>query len=548
MARTADPGTERDTRRDVVGRPLLAAWRESPVRVTLLGLTGLLGLAATMVSRFLPVVAAVASLGLVVMAAVIVLLPGRRYRVPGRPWQALLIGFMVLAALTPQTLLILESLAARVTGTPAAPTSLLVVVAGTGVLVYPVLFWANLRMLHYQRSAVMPHITAWFDGIASVFGLGAILAVTAVPALHDAAMPATAAWAWLTRPVLLLVLTAFAAANCHLVGWRCDPRLPKLFVAFALTLVAEVLDSIHFAGAPMPTTAFVSIPSWALGAAAVVRLVSLVLLVHTAWSPAPAPIAATDLGWANLAAPLSVFTLTMVAAYFRTSHPRAATVALVFEVLALAAVATKLAVVIKTLMSLLERSRAAFVDELTGLPNRRAFFEEATNLDDRQAVVVMILDLNGFKRINDTLGHQVGDLLLRDTALRLQSVVGASGITARLGGDEFVVLLPDTTAETAAALAADIVRELAPRQVGEHFVLASASVGIASRPATPPTRANGGPTSVRGGRRTPKMVLTGTDLPSVSETPRFRIDDLVRAADAAMYSAKAAGGGHRTAS
>lgn len=85
--------------------------------------------------------------------------------------------------------------------------------------------------------------------------------------------------------------------------------------------------------------------------------------------------------------------------------------------------------------------QAACHDELTGLPNRRLFAALAPSMlaGDRPAVVI-VLDLNGFKPINDRLGHHTGDLVLQVIAQRLSSCVGDS-LTARLGGDEFAVVL-----------------------------------------------------------------------------------------------------------
>jgi diguanylate cyclase (GGDEF)-like protein len=89
-------------------------------------------------------------------------------------------------------------------------------------------------------------------------------------------------------------------------------------------------------------------------------------------------------------------------------------------------------------------------DALTGLPNRAALQRQlAAALDEVAAgrsagTAVMILDLDGFKDVNDTLGHQQGDQLLVEVGARLRSVVGAAGVVARLGGDEFAVLLPGT--------------------------------------------------------------------------------------------------------
>jgi diguanylate cyclase (GGDEF)-like protein len=101
--------------------------------------------------------------------------------------------------------------------------------------------------------------------------------------------------------------------------------------------------------------------------------------------------------------------------------------------------------------------RQAHQDPLTGLANRRRVEAQAVQVlanarrSDRSAAV-LVIDLDGFKAINDTFGHAVGDLVLREVAARLTSRTRPSGLLARLGGDEFVVLLPGVDAREAEAV------------------------------------------------------------------------------------------------
>jgi diguanylate cyclase (GGDEF)-like protein len=128
---------------------------------------------------------------------------------------------------------------------------------------------------------------------------------------------------------------------------------------------------------------------------------------------------------------------------------------------------------------------AARHDSLTGLPNRTAFHETITEaIQDRHVpAAVLLMDLDRFKEVNDTLGHRYGDLLLVQVAQRFKDVIGSQGKIARLGGDEFAVISPASDRQEATALAhriADALRD--PFELEEMVVDVQASVGIALFP------------------------------------------------------------------
>jgi diguanylate cyclase (GGDEF)-like protein len=155
--------------------------------------------------------------------------------------------------------------------------------------------------------------------------------------------------------------------------------------------------------------------------------------------------------------------------------------------------------------------RLAFFDALIGLPNRSWFLAELeAALAARQHAAVLFIDLDGFKVINDSLGHVAGDQLLATIAGRLQRCLGPSDTVARFGGDEFVALLSDCRgtedAESCAGLMLDAVRW--PVTIERRELVVSASIGIAAARAQPDESA-----------------------------PR----DLLRAADVALYQAKRSG-------
>jgi diguanylate cyclase (GGDEF)-like protein len=151
-------------------------------------------------------------------------------------------------------------------------------------------------------------------------------------------------------------------------------------------------------------------------------------------------------------------------------------------------------------------------DELTGVINRSAFADAVSALaDSGERFAVHFVDLDHFKKINDTRGHAAGDRLLKEAARRLKEVVGPANAVARLGGDEFAVLqaLRSEQEGAAAGLGARIAASLrTPFQIGEHPVQIGGSVGVALHPDH--------------GRR---------------------VNELLKAADIALYVAKGAGRG-----
>ena len=162
-----------------------------------------------------------------------------------------------------------------------------------------------------------------------------------------------------------------------------------------------------------------------------------------------------------------------------------------------------------------EITRLARFDSLTGLPNRammRQTLDEALrNATSRQrGCALFLIDLDRFKNVNDTLGHPVGDALLRQVADRLKSVMGEHGQVGRLGGDEFKAVLPGTVdIGLLESLARTLIEQVSrPYNIDGHRVVIGASVGIA-----------------------------------IGDPGRCTADSLIRDSDLALYAAKGAGRG-----
>jgi diguanylate cyclase (GGDEF)-like protein len=153
-------------------------------------------------------------------------------------------------------------------------------------------------------------------------------------------------------------------------------------------------------------------------------------------------------------------------------------------------------IILRSIRYAIERKRAdvklnylARYDPLTGIPNRQYLREQleratAGALNARQKVALLLLDLDRFKVVNDSLGHQVGDELLRAVVQRLRDNLREGHNIARLGGDEFALLIEDfETTEELEAMATEIVRRFeAPFVVGERQLSVTASIGITVYP------------------------------------------------------------------
>ncbi|TAE50613.1 MAG: CHASE2 domain-containing protein, partial [Oscillatoriales cyanobacterium] len=136
-----------------------------------------------------------------------------------------------------------------------------------------------------------------------------------------------------------------------------------------------------------------------------------------------------------------------------------------------------------------ELSHQAYHDALTGLPNRKMFHESLhLSLErassNQELVALLFLDLDGFKSINDTLGHHAGDLLLQAVAGRLKKCLRGSDIISRLGGDEFTVILPGIPGSEEAAKVAQKICDtiMQPFTLEEHTVSVTTSIGISLYP------------------------------------------------------------------
>jgi diguanylate cyclase (GGDEF)-like protein len=136
-----------------------------------------------------------------------------------------------------------------------------------------------------------------------------------------------------------------------------------------------------------------------------------------------------------------------------------------------------------------EKHRAMH-DAVTGLPNRVLFMERLEHAviqaqRHQRRLAVMFIDLDRFKLVNDTLGHEAGDMLLKEVSRRLKLSLRQGDTVARLGGDEFIMLLEEITSERDALLVGQkLIAELGrPALIGGDEVTVTASIGVSTYPA-----------------------------------------------------------------
>ncbi|NAZ76415.1 EAL domain-containing protein [Kineococcus sp. T13] len=323
----------------------------------------------------------------------------------------------------------------------------------------------------FRRSTVL-------DALVAALGVAALAAWAAGPATAGVGGPPAAQLTALAYPAGALLLLSLTAAGLALLGWPLRSAAGTLAAAFLVGSGADLTYLLLAArgryaegtllDALWPLSALlVAVAAWRVRRAGGEPRVGVSLLL------VPAVVTSTS--------------LLVLLAHVVGHRPPA-----VAELLAAASVLAVLARTVATfreVTELVDTRRLAVTDDLTGLPNRRRFL--AAVRDGVREVeagrsgggAVLLLDLDRFKEVNDTLGHRVGDELLRRLGLRLQEALGGRGLLARLGGDEFGVLLPGADEEAAVDAARLLLRATGePCELEGISLHVDVSIGIALCP------------------------------------------------------------------
>jgi diguanylate cyclase len=327
------------------------------------------------------------------------------------------------------------------------------------------------------------------DGMILV--LGAAAAAAMLWAGSSAALTDSSAEAYEVRLALVgllidLVLAIVVAAAMSAMRSRPSAAVVALAVSTGL-LIAGDIGQLRWAAAMSNGGPIIGVlPRWTQD----VRLIAGLLVAIASWLPRSNRRHGEDRP-AQLTAIPVVFGLLALGILGAGIADDVNVVASLLALAAVAAVILRTAITVHELHTSSESYRLARTDELTSLTNRRGFLEGLDRLIEVApgTVAVMIIDLNGFKEVNDSLGHHAGDELLRLVADRFRPVVGDAGLLARLGGDEFgvVIMVPDDRAAIDGA-------ELLQRSLDEPFVVdeigvrVGAAIGVALYPGHSRTR------------------------------------------------------------
>ncbi len=316
-------------------------------------------------------------------------------------------------------------------------------------------------------------IGMWLDGLIGGLAAAAVgAALVLPPILHGAHGDTASLGVALAYPIGDLLLLVFTLSALGLTGWR--PGRVWLLIALAM-LCSAVADSGYL---DLTATDTYHVGDWVQ----FLWPASAVLLAVAAWTPWPRPARRRVEDWRLVSVPSFSLLAALGVLIYGNLHGALTPVALILAIATVLAVCVHLMATVRENIAMLVGSRRlALTDPLTGLGNRRQLMEDLNvacrRVSGGETWELMLYDLNGFKRYNDTFGHPAGDALLARLSDKLKTVVAPYGTAYRMGGDEFCVLLRDC-AERLDALTAASVAALSERGPGFSIGAAHGVVSI----------------------------------------------------------------------
>ncbi|GIE78932.1 hypothetical protein Aph02nite_48820 [Actinoplanes philippinensis] len=343
---------------------------------------------------------------------------------------------------------------------------------------YPFAYAAVLRLLRARESRI--RLSSWLDGVIAAACAAAYASVVFLGGVTvDSFGSGLTMLVSIAYPMADIVLAGVLLGSWALSNWRLDRVWTLLLTGMGINTTANGLRMLQ-------TTSGVYTPS---GWVDVLWAVALALIAAAAWRcpgagaqqrPARAMVGMllpAVLAWASM--------LLLVSDSWR--HRGLSVISGGLAATAITGAIVRMLLTVRTVEKLSDARRQARTDDLTGLPNRRRFLEilrrELPEGDGGAPMAVAIIDLDRFKEINDSFGHDLGDRLLQMVAARLTEAVGDDGELARLGGDEFGVIMRDADTAGAQKIALGLLTALRrPFDLDQIELHVDASIGVAVHP------------------------------------------------------------------
>ena len=322
------------------------------------------------------------------------------------------------------------------------------------------------RELRTEQRAI------WLDSLVGGFAAAAAVAVLLGSAFTVSAGSVAGTLVSLSFPVFDLALVFVVVAIASLKRFRLTRAWTALMAGFGVFAAADVIydrsiaNNTYHLGTPLDAT-------WAIGLA----LTTLWATHRRDEEPAPAVQPAA------LAVPAIAVVVSLCVLITGTLTP-IPVIAIVLAAATVVLTGARTQIAFGHQRRVAELRRQVGTDDLTGLANRRGFYANASaQLAESPTAALLLLDLDKFKEVNDSLGHHIGDRLLVGLGARLARLLRPDDLLARLGGDEFALLLPGIDQAQAEAAAGRIHEELAaPFGLGDIMIATDVSIGIALAP------------------------------------------------------------------
>jgi diguanylate cyclase len=403
--------------------------------------------------------------GVEVLAAALVL--ARALLVPRErgAWLMLALGIAFFAASDIYYTLVIEPLS-----NPPSPSP-----SDAGYLLFYVSVYAMIVLL--VRAHVRNfHASVWLDGAIGALAVAAVgAAIVLEPIMHATHGSLASVATNLAYPLGDLLLVAFVVGIFALTGWRPGWTWLLIGTGFAALAIADSIYLFRVAEGTYQSGTILD-ALWPAG---------LVVLAYAAWCQPRQRGEIRLEGPAILAFPC-LFALAALFLLIRANYVHLGLIPETLAATAVLAVGARFALTFNDVRKLsASRERLASTDDLTGLANRRHFYARLNDAVEGcrsrgASFALLMIDLDDFKELNDTLGHYAGDLLLQQIGPRMRRVV-RGGAIARLGGDEFGLIVRDADG---AAVTADRIHEALrdPFELEDVSVSVQASIGIAVFP------------------------------------------------------------------